>query len=487
MCSFLSLKGNTFKKDSLGLKGDDSILVVLKDTSLLRINPRLRYSHALLFPNAKTILFDTSYTSEGNEVFDIIPIYENEIIKRRLTKIKSTIPLQFNNKTKRWIDVYTNEKRYKAKEILGRTPYYFPFIEYHLKKAGIPEELKYITVIESAMNPYAVSRSGAMGLWQFTRNTAAKHLNMSITPIYDDRRDHYESTKNAIKYFKELYGIFDDWLLAIAAYNGGPGTVKKAIRKAGGGKKTFWAIAKYLPSETRNYVPAFIAVIYLNQYAKEHYITPIYPDGYHSFLHPKNTRKVRLSGPLSFSTISKHLGISMQKMVFLNPDYNIPYLPKGKYSIALPREKALVAHVENNTMLKVEMKNPTKVGMSFVHKIKSGESIGLLAKKYKCSISELKAWNGITNNTVIFPGNTLIIFNTSSYSNSYHKKYQLTKRGTYVEKGGFVFYTIKRGDTLFKIAKKFNVNSIDNIRRTNKIYNDRSLMPGAVLKIEKNS
>ena len=460
---------------------------MLKDTSVLRINPGLRYNHALLFPKASSLLFDTSYTSEGNEVFDIIPIYDSKVIKSRLNNITTTIPLDFNKKTKRWIDIYTNEKRYKAKEIIGRTPYFFPFIEYHLKKAGLPEELKFITVIESAMDPHAVSVSGAMGLWQFTKSTASKHLKMKITPVCDDRRDHYESTLNAIKYFKELYGIFNDWLLAIAAYNGGPGTVKKAIRRAGGGKKSFWAISKYLPIETRNYVPAFIAVNYLNKYAKEHYISPVYPNSYHSFLHPDNIEKVTLSGPLSFNTISKHLGISMKKLVFLNPDYNIPYLTKGKHSIALPSKKAIIAQVENKAMVDIDKITFAKGGIYFAHSISKGESLNLIARKYGCSINDIMAWNGINSNTILYPKNTLLIFNKSLYSESYHKKYLATKRGTYVEKNGYVFYTIKRGDTLYKIAKRFNVTSIDEIRKTNKINNDRGLMPGDVLKIEKNS
>lgn len=466
-------------KDSL--KESNGIVIVLEDTSIAYVNPKLKFNYSLLFPDAESILFDTSYTSDGNEVHDIIPLYSDDLIEKRLNSLNSEIKVVYNKKVQQWINIYTQRNRFKAKQIMGKKAYFFPFFEHELEKAGLPKELKYISIIESALDPYALSPSGAMGLWQFIRSTALYHLDMEITPIRDERRCHYGSTKNAVKYFKELHNTFGDWLLAIAAYNGGPGTLRKAIKKSGG-KKDFFSILPYLPKETQNYVPAFIAVMYLDNYAKAHYISPERPEKYHAFLHPDKIEPIELKGPLSFKTISKHIGIAFEKLIFLNPDYNIPYIPENtKMKLVLPKEKAIIALAENDNMRVLEKTDKNNIESYVVEK---GDFLHSIAQKNNCSIRDLKSWNGLRSN-IIHPGQVLNIFNHSFYQSNYYTSNQNDRRGHHIEKDGYIFYTIKGGDTLYKIAKRFKASSVEEIKKNNKIGNVRSLVPGAVIKIQK--
>ena len=199
-----------------------------------------------------------------------IPEPSDSVVEQRLNDINSYIPLDYNDKTKAFIKMYTRHKRELVPYLLGLSEYYFPMFEAELDKQGMPLELKYVPVIESALKPRAVSRAGAVGLWQFMYGTA-KMNGLTITSYIDERRDPLQSSKAATKYLKDLYGMFGDWQLAIAAYNCGPGNVNKAIRRSGG-KTNFWEIYNYLPRETRGYVPAFIAAVYVFHYHEEHNI-----------------------------------------------------------------------------------------------------------------------------------------------------------------------------------------------------------------------
>ncbi|MDE6217600.1 MAG: lytic transglycosylase domain-containing protein, partial [Muribaculaceae bacterium] len=194
----------------------------------------------------------------------------DEEIKRRLSELPTVIEMPFNQIVRQYIDRYTQKGRSQVAAMLGLGIYYNPIFEQALEKEGLPLELKYLPVIESALNPNAVSRSGAAGLWQFML-VAAKGLDMEVNSLVDERRDPYISSQRAAKFLKDLYSTYGDWSLAIAAYNCGPGTVNKAIRRAGGdpSKQDFWSIYSYLPSETRGYVPAFIAANYVMNYYKE--------------------------------------------------------------------------------------------------------------------------------------------------------------------------------------------------------------------------
>ena len=212
------------------------------------------------------VLDDDVENRKSNDVSDAVYI-------ERLKKMPTEIEMPFNSVVKSYIQMYTQKRRTLVEAMLGMSLYYMPIFEQALEKEGLPLELKYLPVIESALNPNAVSRVGATGLWQFMIKTA-KGLGLEVNSLVDERRDPYRSSEKAAKYLKELYSIYNDWSLAIAAYNCGPGNVNKALRRAGGSKKDFWEIYAFLPAETRGYVPAFIAANYVMTYFKAHNINP---------------------------------------------------------------------------------------------------------------------------------------------------------------------------------------------------------------------
>ena len=238
------------------IKPFDDPIIELMD-SLVMLNNIVRFN-------------SISNSTEGITSNKDLPHYSDEIYEQRMAKIYSPIPLVYNEEVKRYIELYAYKRRALTSRVMGLSDLYFPLFEEVLDKEGLPLEFKYLAIVESALNPIAVSKMGATGLWQFMYNTG-KMYNLKINSYYDERRDPIKSTHAACRYFKDMYKIYGDWLLVIAAYNCGPGNVNKAIRRSGG-KRNFWEIAKYLPSETRGYVPAFIAITYVMHYANEHQI-----------------------------------------------------------------------------------------------------------------------------------------------------------------------------------------------------------------------
>ncbi len=254
----------------------------------------------------------------------------------RLKAIPSGIELPFNQVVKSYIERYTHRERTLVAEMLGMSPYYMPIFEQALEKRGMPLELKYIPVIESALDPNAVSPVGASGLWQFMLETA-RNQGLEVNSLVDERRDPYRSSDAAADYFKKLYDIYGDWSLAIAAYNCGPGNVNKALLRAGDGsaKPDFWEIYNYLPRETRGYVPAFIAATYVMHYYKEHNISPSLATK------PLLIDTVKVNRRLNFAQISKVLNIPMEEIRILNPQYRHDVIPGDTrpYTLALPSQQ----------------------------------------------------------------------------------------------------------------------------------------------------
>lgn len=254
----------------------------------------------------------------------------------RLKTIPSGIELPFNQVVKSYIERYTHRERTLVAEMLGMSPYYMPIFEQALEKRGMPLELKYIPVIESALDPNAVSPVGASGLWQFMLETA-RNQGLEVNSLVDERRDPYRSSDAAADYFKKLYDIYGDWSLAIAAYNCGPGNVNKALLRAGDGsaKPDFWEIYNYLPRETRGYVPAFIAATYVMHYYKEHNISPSLATK------PLLIDTVKVTQRLNFAQISKVLNIPIEEIRILNPQYRHDVIPGDArpYTLALPSQQ----------------------------------------------------------------------------------------------------------------------------------------------------
>ena len=392
------------------------------------------------------------------------------------------------------------KNRPKAFErLMAISEYYFPMFEEHLAKYNIPLELKYLAIVESALNPRAKSRVGASGLWQFMYPTG-KQYNLEVSSYVDERYDPLKATEAACQYLSSLFGIFGDWSMVLAAYNCGPGNVSKAIRRSGG-SQNYWNIRKNLPKETANYVPAFLATFYIYEFKKEHGIVPKKaPITYFE------TDTIMVKKQMSFKQISELLDIPMDQLEFLNPIYKlkvVPFeadephylrLPKNKMGLFVSNEDKIYAYLNYLETYKEKTKTefiastskdsiasgidststvvnkPKFERKTQFHTIKSGESLGKIADKYNVSISELKNWNNIKGNN-IQAGKKLKI---------YSDKKIIAKTEPKPNNDGI--YTVKSGDSLFSISKQFPGVSIDDIKKWNDISGD-NIQPGMKLKI----
>lgn len=341
----------------------------------------------------------------------------DEVIKKRLSLIPAEIEMPFNQVVKSYITMYVERRRQLVENMLGMSLYYMPIFEQALEREGMPLELRYLPVIESALNPDAVSRVGATGLWQFMLPTA-KGLGLEINTLVDERRDPYRSSDAAAKYLKQLYGIYNDWSLAIAAYNCGPGNVNKALRRAGGEdskeKKDFWAIYYYLPAETRGYVPAFIAANYVMTYYNQHNISPALAR------RPLITDSVHVTKRVHFRQIADVLQMPVEEIRVLNPQYRrdiIPgnvrpcplVLPSKQVYCYIMSEDSIVAH-DAKLYARRDAVEPTDIYSSSgdydsklvikYHKVKRGENLGSIARRYGVTVNQLKKWNGLKKNTI---------------------------------------------------------------------------------------
>ncbi len=371
-------------------------------------------------------------------------------IRKRLAQMPTVIEMPFNSVVRNYIDRYTQRGRAQVAAMLGLSNYYMPIFEQALEEAGLPLELKYLPVVESALNPNAVSRSGATGLWQFMLVTG-KGLGMEVNSLVDERRDPYVSSRKAAQYLKDLHSAYNDWSLAIAAYNCGPGTVNKAIRRAGEGKQDFWSIYQYLPSETRGYLPAFIAANYVMTYYPEHGINPVLPTK------PLVTDTVGISDRVHFNQISSVLDIPVDELRLLNPQFRadlIPGSPDKMYMLILPsqqvhayivseeqirnfeaekyarREVVEIGDVplQDAEILAVNSNDPevneadltpaeeifsapsqpaptparraSAGGNSTMHKVAAGETLASIAEQYGVDPSDIKRWNELRRNSV---------------------------------------------------------------------------------------
>lgn len=434
-----------------------------------------------------------------------VPTFSDSVYMKRLEEINSIIPLDFNEKTKRYIEVYAIDKREIVPYMLGLADYYFPIFEAALDKYDMPLELRFVPVIESALKPNAVSRSGAVGLWQFMYWTA-KYNHLYIDSYVDERRDPRASTEAACQYLSELYGMYNDWQLAIAAYNCGPGNVNKAIRKAGG-KKNFWEIYRFLPRETRGYVPAFIAANYIFNYHKEHNIYPKYVEV------PHGIDTVMVERKLFLSDVAEELQVDEAYIRALNPQYKkgiVPATVKKPYAIALPIDKCLTfsdnAEKLHNLYDSVTTSRTTTPDYSstyystsntagkekLYYTVKSGDNLGFIADWYDTYVSYIKQWNGLHSN-FLKVGQKLVIYVPSDKVNHYTKINHLStneKNGatsTSNNQNDFVYYTFKSGDSLWNVIQKYPGNSVTEVMTMNNISNAKGIKPGTVIKLNKNS
>ncbi|MFN4082867.1 MAG: transglycosylase SLT domain-containing protein [Bacteroidia bacterium] len=329
---------------------------------------------------------------------DVIPEYSDSAYKYRLSLLETEIPLDYNQHVKAYIDLYAVRKRKLVSKVLTTSKFYFPIFEEILDREKMPIELKYLAVIESALNQNAVSHAGAVGLWQFIAPTG-RHYGLKTNNYIDERREIIKSTEAAVQYLKNSYRIYNDWLLVIASYNCGPGNVNKAIRLSGG-KTNFWEIMPYLPKETRGYVPAFVAATYIMNYAAEH---NIYPDNEIEIYPFLDTLQV--DNTLSLEKLALAINVPKEEILHYNPALRRGILPfsTDKITLTLPYHYAVKAsalhgntELNTNTNNKIQLalaKNEKTTENKIVYSVKSGDILTKIAKKYNVSLAELKQWN----------------------------------------------------------------------------------------------
>ena len=481
---------------------------------------------------------DTCILNTYNYSPETVPYFDELTIESRLSKLdnKSPFDLVYNESVEHYIDLYSNKKRNVVSKVLGLSHLYFNLFEEQLDKYNLPLELKYLAIVESALNPSAISRTGAAGLWQFMLPTG-RMFGLEVTSYVDERRGPYKSTLAACKYLKYLYNLFGDWQMVLAAYNSGPGTVSKAIRRSGG-KTTYWEIRPFLPTETQNYVPAFIAVNYVMNYSREHNLYPITVKSSYFF-----ADTVRLKQQVNFSQISPIVDISISELQFLNPSYKlniIPYdeegsmlcLPANKVGSFINNEADIYKYIPVATTTKFvekQMNQPERI----THKVKSNETLNSIASAYGVTINEIKKWNRLKKNNVS-KGKALVIYKKkldvnepnipievkAQSSLSAIKKIDKTKQNftseelkqldlefsdknifndadstivskndTVIEskKTNYLVHKVQRGDTLWNIASRYKGATVDELKRINKIKSNNALKVGDKLKIPQGS
>jgi len=519
--------------EAINIEPDDPVLVMLDSLAKQKV-----------FQNLDSRKEST--TSPINDFsYGFVPEYSDSVYKERLEELNnlSPIELEYNSLVKSFIDVYNVRRRELTERILGLAELYFPYFEQQLDRYDLPLELKYIAVIESALNPVARSWAGATGIWQFMYGTGRLY-GLNVNSYVDDRCDIIKSTQAACEHFADLYDVYDDWLLAIAAYNSGAGNVNRAIRRSGG-VKDFWSIRGFLPRETRNYVPAFMAVAYVIEYSDHHNLYPTPPPFTNT-----DIDTLHINRKLSLRNVSKILDIPLEHLRYLNPSFRkniIPGNDEDTYVFRIPsaysglfvsneeeiynymtpeeiRQEELAAQFEETTVhvvrqgevlgsiarrygctvnqiqrwnnlrgtlirpgqrLVVRAPQPAETNISTdnnVHVVRSGESLGVIANRYRVTVDELKRWNDLSGST-IYSGQHLVVKPAEGKEDKETKE---SREGVAdkaeIEEYTYKYYQIQDGDTLRDIAEKYPETTIDQIREINDLSND-ALKPGEKIKI----
>lgn len=422
-------------------------------------------------------LFDTIYKSVAELEYEPVdyPELPTDTLKARLERLNARTPfnVEYNPSLESVIKRYLKHRRSTLERLMGLSHFYFPMFEQEFDNYDIPLEMKYLAIVESALKPRARSRVGATGLWQFMYATGKEH-DLDVSSYVDERSDPIKSTTAAAQYLGRLYGIFGDWDLALAAYNSGPGNVNKAIRRSGG-YKNYWNIRQNLPRETAGYVPAFLATMYIFEYAKEHGFKPERP----LFQHIE-TDTIHVKQMISLDHVSETTGVNIEELQFLNPAYRLDIIPKieGKtYVLRLPRH-AVGIFTTNEAKIyayaaaqfnEVEKPLPQLINddTKITYRVKSGDYLGKIARSYGVRVSQIKQWNGLRSNDLkigqrlrLYPRN-----HVGSVSPSTSKKV--------VNSQGKQTYKVKSGDSLWTISQKFSGVSVQNIKDWNDISGNK--------------
>lgn len=394
----------------------DSVVAVTPEPEKVEVRPYNPYLNLKLTPSAMDSLVASWSESQSALAFDkffadyiaidSLPASSSSlpdsVYELRLKALASPIQLPYNSIVKNYINRYTDTRYGTINRILSLSQYYFPIIEEELLRAGLPVELRAMAIIESALAPTAMSPRGAVGLWQFMPYTG-KSYGLEVNSLVDERRDAVLSTRAACKYMSDLYRLYNDWTLAIAAYNCGPGNVNKALARAGEDCKTFWDIYWYLPPETRGYVPAFIGASYAYAYHKSHDVK------YEPSPLPLATDTITVRRIMHFEQISSTIDLPIEMLRKLNPQYKLDIIPATtkSYALKLPTQfvTRYIKHEEeifskDSTYLK-EYINPANIDKKklerpgFVYTVKKGDTLSGIASRYRVSVKNLMRWNGL--------------------------------------------------------------------------------------------
>ena len=466
------------------VEADDTVYTAEMRDSLLQ----------LWYKNSTIVNYDALHEYDMDSVKFSSNVSDEEMM-RRLEAMNSFISLPFNENVKNYIILYSEKMPSRMGRVLGLSNYYFPIFEDILNRYDLPEELKYMAVVESMLNPTATSHAGAKGIWQFIYSTA-KSYGLEINSYVDERMDIEKSMDAAARYLRDAYRIFGDWALAISSYNCGAGNVSKAIRRAGG-SKDYWSIYRYLPRETRGYVPAFVGAMYAMTYSKEYGIVP------QNVGMPVQTDTFEIKKNLHFAQINGKIGVSMEDLRQLNPQYFNDIIPGSNhsYTLKIPVSwtktfmdtpiDSIYAFKSDSLLSQKIVKDVKRAGTQssqqrISYKVKSGDYLGRIASRYRVSVNQLKKWNNLRSSNIRV-GQILYIYPNGSYptttsSSSASKSSSKTSASNSKPKSSSVTYTVKSGDSLYKIAKKYPGISADNIKKANGLKND-NIRPGQKLRI----
>lgn len=446
------------------------------------------------FRELDSFTWDTSELNVYNYAPDSVPMVSDEVLLSRIAEMDANSPFDFiaNEVSLAMIKVYVKKRYRLTSRMLGLSTLYFPIFEAKLSAYHMPYEIKYLPIVESALKPQAISRSGAGGLWQFMPATG-RDYGLDVGSMIDERFDPYLATEAACKYLSKLYAIYGDWSMSLAAYNAGQGTVNKAIRRSGG-KTDYWSIRSFLPKETQNYVPAFIAVNYVMSYASQHNIYPQIP---HFFEYEMDT--IHVHHRIDFGVVGQWLDYNRTKLAYLNPMYLSEVVPGSSergLPIKMPVEligefmdfhDSIVKYSTLEYKYWVAQNQPAREQYS--HVIKSGETLESIAKKYHCSTQDIKAWNTMTK-IKVKPGRKLVVFKLLHEPEGYQEKFTHQKAGggktqdVLIQDSEYIYHVVKKGDTLWDIAKTYNC-SIEEIKSLNKDKDMSTLHTGTKLKVVK--
>jgi membrane-bound lytic murein transglycosylase D len=446
-----------------------------------------------------------------------------ELLKSRLEAMnaKSLFKIEYNQSLENVIKSFLKYRKHSFKRLMAISEYYFPLFEEAFAKANVPLEIKYLAIVESALNPKAVSKMGATGLWQFMYQTG-KQYNLKVDSYVDERSDPLKSTAAAAKYMSNMYSIFGDWELVLASYNSGPGNVSKAIRRSGG-KQSYWDIRKHLPKETQGYVPAFLATMYLYEYHNEHGITAD-----RAVVQHFATDTIMIKKQMSFKQVANLLDVPFSQLQLLNPSYKlniIPFyddedhylrLPIEKIAAFVSNEEKIYAYVQHELYLKEnpfpyssavaksdensgETKTTTRSKTKY-YKVRRGDNLGSIANKYDVAVSDIKKWNKLRSNTIAY-GKSLKIITVETVLLAVKKEPKIEIAVAVVKVAEeakivkelktettsadiAVVYIVEKGDNLISIAKKNNV-TVAEIKKWNPLLN-KTIQIGTNVKVVEN-